>query len=90
MLTITRDAATAIGEIVSSSDLPESAGIRIATAEQPGRFALSVTPAAADEDVVVEEYDAQVFLDPEVAAYLNDTVLDAVVDGADVSLGLTE
>lgn len=90
MLAVTESAATAIGGIISSRDLPDGAGVRLARepsgpAEADGesgiRLDLVTQPEAGDE--VLE--DAQVFIEPETAR-----LLDAEVAGDEVRFAVKE
>lgn len=78
MLAITETAAQAINTLVASSDLPEGAGLRIASQadEQSEGLALSVAPAPADDDTVLQGGGANVFLEPTAAQVLDEMVLD--------------
>jgi Fe-S cluster assembly iron-binding protein IscA len=88
VLTITPDAAEAIKGVVNSSGLPEDAGLRIArpaAADERGAgFELSVAPVPAEDDQVIEENGAHVFLEPQAADVLEDRRLDADVRGDQV------
>jgi iron-sulfur cluster assembly protein len=93
VLAITEDAATAIDSIVTSSGLPEGAGLRITQemnvqsgGEARTDLRLSVVEAAEEGDEVLE--DVRIFLDPEAAEFLDDKLLDADVDGDDVRFSL--
>jgi iron-sulfur cluster assembly protein len=91
MLAITDTAAEAIKGIVASPQVPEGAGLRIATRpETPaeGPFEVSVAPVPAEEDQVVEESGAQVFLEPHAAEALDDKVLDAEIEGGEVRFAI--
>lgn len=93
MLTITEEATTAIEQIVASPELPDNAGLRIASSDEPGRLELSVTLAPNEDDVVVDVGDegARVFLEPEAADFLDDKVLDAApVAGGQLRFSITE
>jgi iron-sulfur cluster assembly protein len=93
MLTITDTAAEAIKGIVASPQVPEGAGLRIATRpESPagGAFEVTVAPVPAEEDQVVEESGAQVFLEPRAAEVLDDKVLDAEIEGGEVRFAVGE
>jgi iron-sulfur cluster assembly protein len=93
MLTITHTAAEAIKGIVASPQVPEGAGLRIATRpESPaeGAFEVTVAPVPAEEDQVVEESGAQVFLEPRAAEALDDKVLDAEIEGGEVRFAVGE
>jgi Fe-S cluster assembly iron-binding protein IscA len=62
------------------------------TAGKPGgrSVEVSVAPVPAEEDQVVEECGAQVFLEPNVAEALDDKVLDAAVEGGEVRFAVGE
>jgi len=76
---LTDDAVQAVRDIVSASgDLAETGGLRM-VAERSGiqtSVALSVVPLPAEDDEVIEEEGARVFLEPKAAALLEDKVLD--------------
>ena len=81
MLTITHDAAEAIRSALEAPELPESAGVRIATISTAlnGRgptitVDLALAPHADDEILLSE--GAQVFVDPDAAAVLENKLLD--------------
>jgi iron-sulfur cluster assembly protein len=93
VLAITEDAATAIDSIVTSSGLPQGAGLRITQEvnEQSGREArtdlrLSLVESAEEGDEVLE--DVQIFLEPEAAGFLDNKLLDADVEGDEVRFSL--
>ncbi|HEY7004332.1 MAG TPA: iron-sulfur cluster biosynthesis family protein [Gaiellaceae bacterium] len=83
MLALTDSAVEAVTEIISSSDEPsETGGLRM-VAEQEGtqvNFQLSVVPVPAEDDAVIEEQGARVFLEPEAAELLDDKILDAKLE----------
>jgi Fe-S cluster assembly iron-binding protein IscA len=95
MLAVTETAATAIGGILASRDLPEGAGVRLTrdlggpdgAGEDPG-IRLDLVTAPEEGDEVVE--DAQVFLEPEAARLLEDKTLDAEVAGDEVRFAVRE
>ncbi|MGH2955597.1 MAG: hypothetical protein ACRDL6_01190 [Solirubrobacterales bacterium] len=85
MLTITSDAAEAIRVVRDALELPESGGLRISTAPQSMNgtgpsFAVEFAPSPADEDQVVEDAGAQIFLAPGADAALDDKLLDADIE----------
>jgi iron-sulfur cluster assembly protein len=93
VLAITENAAEAIQAIVvSSPEVPEEGGLRIVARPEGEQEKLELTIAAipAEDDEVVEEHGAHVFLDPEAASYLEDKVLDARVEGDQVGFALLE
>jgi hypothetical protein len=75
---LTENATRVIGSIVDRPDLPDGAGLRITSAAE----GLSVSPVAGpdENDQIVEEQSARVFLEPDAAVVLDDKVLDATVD----------
>ena len=93
MLAITEDAAAAIDSIVASSGLPEGAGLRITqevNTETEGAartdLRLSLVESAEEGDEVLE--GTQIFLEPEAADFLDNKLLDADVEGEEVSFSL--
>ena len=80
LLALTDNAVEAVKNIVSSSDeASETGGLRM-VAERAGTradFQLSVVPLPAEDDQVIDEQGARVFLEPEAASLLDDKVLDA-------------
>jgi Fe-S cluster assembly iron-binding protein IscA len=93
LLALTESAAQAVKDIVSSSDeLSETGGLRM-VAEQAGReanFQLSVVPLPAEDDEVIEEQGARVFLEPEAASLLDDKILDASVEQNQVAFTIAD
>ena len=71
-----------IRSIAEQPGLHDDAGLRIAAARRWRPRPASATPAASPEpgDQVIEAAGARVFLDPEAADWLDDQVLDVVVD----------
>ena len=83
MLTLTPIASEAIRQLSAQTDDPEASGIRIAPGpETPEGTALELSlveePEPSDEKL--EEDGATVYLEPQVAGFLDDKVLDAQVD----------
>jgi iron-sulfur cluster assembly protein len=83
LLALTDNAVQAVRDIVSASEqVPETGGLRL-VAERAGtqaNFQLSVVSLPAEDDEVIEEQGARVFLEPEAASLLEDMVLDASVE----------
>jgi iron-sulfur cluster assembly protein len=83
LLTLTEGAAEAVKSIVSSSpNVPDTAGLRISEEEsQDGeaRFQLSLAEMPLDEDEVIEENGARIFLESDAAQGLEDKILDAAI-----------
>jgi iron-sulfur cluster assembly protein len=92
VLTLTDTAAEAIRGIVAAPELPDGAGLRIAT--QPDAEAasleVSVAESPADTDQVVSEAGARVFVEAEAVPLLDDKLLDAEIEGTRVGFMLTE
>lgn len=84
MLTISPTASVLICQLVDASDVPDSAGVRIAAGDPTDdgaslELALVEGPEPGDE--VVTGGEASVFLEPEIAHDLDRTVLDAELVG---------
>jgi Fe-S cluster assembly iron-binding protein IscA len=78
MLAITETAAEAINSLITASQMPDGAGLRIASlpeTETEG-LELSVAPGPAEQDTVLTGGGATVFLEPIAAQALDDKVLD--------------
>src|SRR5487761_1455849 len=73
MLILTEAAAEVVKSFTSNPQVPDGAGLRIA----------SSTPGTENPDSlqVTESDGARVYLEPQAATYLEDKVLDAQVDG---------
>jgi iron-sulfur cluster assembly protein len=93
LLALTDSAVQAVTEIVSSSDEPsETGGLRV-VAEQEGtqvNFQLNVVPVPAEDDEVIEEQGARVFLEPDAASLLDDKVLDAKLEQNKVAFTIAD
>jgi iron-sulfur cluster assembly protein len=93
MLALTESAVEAVKTLVDASDdAVDSSGLRV-VAEPAGlrtNLQLSVVPLPAEDDQVIEEHGARVFLEPEAAALLGDKVLDASVEQGQVAFTLAD
>jgi Fe-S cluster assembly iron-binding protein IscA len=93
MLALTEGAVEAVKTLVDASDDGvDSSGLRV-VAEPVGlrtNLQLSVVPLPAEDDQVIEEQGARVFLEPEAAALLDDKVLDARVEQGQVAFTLAD
>lgn len=78
MLSITETAAQAINSLISASDMPQGAGLRIAAQPESDSagLELSVAPVPGEQDTVLKGGGATVFLEPVAAQALDDKVLD--------------
>jgi iron-sulfur cluster assembly protein len=80
LLALTDSAVEAVKSIVSSSnEASETSGLRMVAERAVTRanFHLSVVPLPAEDDEVIDEQGARVFLEPEAASLLEEKVLDA-------------
>jgi iron-sulfur cluster assembly protein len=81
VLALTENAIEAVKTVVWSTDSPtELCGLRVVAphgAEED--LELNVARLPAEDDEVIEERGARVFLEPGAAALLDDKVLDATV-----------
>ena len=93
MLALTDRAVEAVRDIVSSSgETSESGGLRM-TAERTGNqasFKLRVVSLPAEDDAVIEEHGARVFIEADAATLLDDKVLDATVDRDQVAFTVVD
>jgi iron-sulfur cluster assembly protein len=95
MLVLTEAAAEAVKALTSTPQAPGESGLRIASATSdpgtPGALQVSAAPGPGENDQVIDADGAHVYLEPQAAAYLEDKVLDAQIDGdgnAHFSLGV--
>jgi len=93
LLALTDRAVEAVRDIVASShEVTETGGLRL-SAELSGTEAslkLRVVPLPAEDDEVIEEHGARVFVESEAAALLDDKLLDATVDHNQVAFVILE
>jgi iron-sulfur cluster assembly protein len=93
MLALTDNAVDAIRGIVAAPEVPDGAGLRIATmpgAGTAGSLEVTVAAVPADSDQVLDDAGARVFVEEAAVPLLDDKVLDAQVDGTRVGFTLTE
>jgi iron-sulfur cluster assembly protein len=93
LLALTDSAVEAVKNIVSSSDeASETGGLRMVAEQEGMRTSLqvSVVPLPAEDDEVIEEQGARVFLEPEAASLLDDKVLDASVEQDQVAFTIAD
>jgi iron-sulfur cluster assembly protein len=93
VLTLTPTAVEAVRQLVASAPVDDAGGLRISAGETTAagtalQISLVDTPEAADE--AVDEEGAHVYLEPNVAQFLDDKVLDAQVDEGRVSFAVRE
>lgn len=77
MITMTSEAASLITALVSDSDLPDSAGLRLGTDPVLGSLAMNLTREPKASDVVVGHNGALLFLASTVADRLDGQTLRA-------------
>jgi Fe-S cluster assembly iron-binding protein IscA len=84
MLTLTPEAATGIRNLIDRPDVPDTAGLRIANDGDEGELTLSLVATPAEQDLVLDESGARLFLDADAAMALDEKVLDMAAgpDGA--------
>lgn len=81
MLVLTPTAVEAVRAVTTAPGIPEGAGLRIgSTADEQNTLQLTAAQGPDDGDQVVEGEGARVFLEPPVAEFLDDKVLDVRVD----------
>lgn len=80
MLTLTTQAASEIRNIVDQPDVPDGGGLRIANDTNAGTLTLSLAAVPAEDDKVLDDSGARVFLDPQAAVILDDKTLDVTAD----------
>jgi iron-sulfur cluster assembly protein len=93
MLTITPDAEQALDAVVAAGGAPEGAGLRISQgvgADGQPAIGLSVAPAPETGDSVVEDANVPVFLAAEVVPQPDHMVLDARVEGDEITFRFGE
>jgi Fe-S cluster assembly iron-binding protein IscA len=93
VLALTDNAVEAVKTLVESSDqADETSGLRM-VAEPAGpqtNLQLSVVAVPAEDDEVIEEQGARVFLEPKAASLLDDKVLDASIEQDRVAFTFAE
>lgn len=82
MLAVTENATDVIRQLTDRPEMPDSAGLRIASSEQAENLTVSPADNPEEGDQVVENEGARVFLEAEVAMMLDDKILDARVNDA--------
>lgn len=81
MLTLTANAASEIRDIIDNPEVPDGCGLRIANDPQAGGLTLTLAAAPAEDDQILDEDGARVFLEPQAASMLEEMALDAAHDG---------
>jgi Fe-S cluster assembly iron-binding protein IscA len=91
VLTLTDSATTEIRNLIENNpEVPDDAGVRIASNPDGATLTLSLALTPAEDDAVISENGARVFLEPTAAGLLDDKQLDAGVDPqGQVQFGIT-
>jgi iron-sulfur cluster assembly protein len=93
MLSLTPVASEAIRQLAAQTEDPDASGIRISPGpDTPEGTALELTlvEEPEPEDEKVDEDGATVYLEPHVAGFLDDKVLDAQLDEGRVTFVLRD
>lgn len=93
LLTLTNNAAEAVRTALETAPgLPEGGGLRIVPQQTGGAsgLAMAMAPLPQDDDQVIEEEGARIFVAAEVAPYLEDKVLDAEQQGDSIQFSLSD
>jgi Fe-S cluster assembly iron-binding protein IscA len=92
LLALTDNAVEAVKTIVSSSDdVSETSGLRMVAEQAGAQMNLRLSVALpSEDDEVLEEQGARVFLEPEAASLLDDKVLDASVEQNQVAFTIAD
>jgi iron-sulfur cluster assembly protein len=80
VLILTETATSEIRNIIADPEVPEGCGLRIANDPSAGGLTLTLATAPAEDDKVLDEDGARVFLEPQAAVMLDDKALDAAKD----------
>jgi iron-sulfur cluster assembly protein len=80
VLTLTDTATSEIRNIIDDPQVPDGCGLRIANDPAAGGLTLTLASAPAEDDQVLDENGARVFLEPQAAVMLDDKALDAAHD----------
>ena len=82
MVTVTAAASTAVKKFMEQENIdPAKGGLRVSV--QPGgcsgfKYGLLIEDEAAEDDMIVEQGEWKVFVDPFSAQYLNGVIIDYV------------
>jgi iron-sulfur cluster assembly protein len=82
MLAVTENATSVIRQLTDHPELPDGAGLRMASTDETPNLTVSPVGTPEEGDQVVENGGARVFLASEAADILEDKVLDARVNDA--------
>jgi len=88
VLALTDTARTVIRDLTAQPDVPAGCGLRIAPTEA-GELELSLAPAPAPDDEVIDTDGALLFVEQQTAQILADRTLDAKVSDEGAGFYLT-
>ncbi|MFI6866622.1 hypothetical protein [Nocardia sp. NPDC050406] len=80
MLMVTPTAIEAVRTITSAEGTPSDAGLRISSNDGAATLSLAIVEGPADQDQVLAVEGTRIFLDEQVAGFLEDKVLDTGLD----------
>lgn len=88
VLTLTSQASSQIRGLIDRPDLPDTTGLRIATDPASSALTLSLAAVPGEDDQILDDAGARVYLDAQAAQLLDDQVLD-VATSADGRVGFS-
>lgn len=77
MLTVTENAQAVVKGLTDSDELPGTAGLRLAMADDQTQLQVTVVPEPQPTDVVVDAGEGTIYLAEEAATLLEGQTLDA-------------
>ncbi|WP_227979239.1 hypothetical protein [Nocardia spumae] len=80
MLMLTPNAIEAVRTITSADGMPTEAGLRITSTDGAETLQVAVAAGPAEQDQVLNPEGPRVFVDEQVAAFLDDKILDTGLD----------
>ena len=93
MLTLTPTAAEAVRRLVDDAPIESAEGLRIAPGQvtpQGTSLELSIVDGPEVSDQEINDGGAHVYLEPEVATFMDDKVLDAEVEETGVRFSIRD
>jgi iron-sulfur cluster assembly protein len=93
VLTLTPSAAEAVRRLVDNAPVESAEGLRIAPGQvtpQGTSLELSIVDGPEASDQEITDGDAHVYLEPEVATFMDDKVLDAEVEETGVRFSIRD
>jgi iron-sulfur cluster assembly protein len=94
MMSLTPAATDVIRDLVESSHLPDTGGLRMQLSDSMdsshASLAVSLVEQPDPQDEVLEDAGVHVFLTPQAASLLGDKLLDATIDAGQITFLLHE